>query len=75
VRAHGEETPFESESLGDDEEEEDENEEEGEVISTARAPSPKILPLLGDLFGRQAGILANSYIAIRPQTDVSGVSS
>jgi hypothetical protein len=74
VRAHGEETPFESESLGDDEEE-DENEEEGEVISTARAPSPKILPLLGDLFGRQAGILANSYIAIRPQTDVSGVSS
>jgi hypothetical protein len=50
VRAWGEEIPVVSESLGD-EEDVDEEEGEGEVISSPRAPSPKIFPLPSDLFG------------------------
>jgi hypothetical protein len=54
VRAQGEETLSKSESSRDDEE------EEGEVISSPCALSLKIIPPTGDLFDRQAGILASA---------------
>jgi hypothetical protein len=51
AEARGEETPFESESSGDDGEEEDKD-REGEIISPAQSTPTESLLSLGDLFGR-----------------------
>jgi hypothetical protein len=75
TRAWVEETPSESETSGDDEEEVDDDDEEGEIISSPRSLSPGNLPLSGDLFGRQAGILASAGQAKWPRADASGVFS
>jgi hypothetical protein len=74
MRAQGEETPSESEPLGDDDEEEEDEEEGGGVISSPRALSPEILPPPGDLFGRQVGIPASACQGKHPWADVGGVS-
>jgi hypothetical protein len=52
MRARGEETPSESESLGDGDEEEDKNEEEGDITPSPHSPPPKDLPSLDDLLGQ-----------------------
>jgi hypothetical protein len=61
VRAHGEETPSESESLGVNDEEEGEGMEEGEIISSPSSSPPEVLPSLGDLFHQQAGISTGTH--------------
>jgi hypothetical protein len=66
VRAQGEETPSEPESLGGGNEE-DEDEEDGEVSPLPHSPPPNDLPSLGDLFGQQAGINAAACQLKRPQ--------
>jgi hypothetical protein len=50
VRARGEETLSEFESLGGGDEEEDEDEEEGEIIPPPHSLQPKDLPSPGDIF-------------------------
>jgi hypothetical protein len=54
--AREEDIPSVLESLRGDDEEEDEDREEGEVTPPPHSPLPKDLPLLGDIFSRQAGI-------------------
>jgi hypothetical protein len=58
MRAQGEESPSELESLrgGVKEDDEDDEEGEGEVTSPCHYAPSEELPLLGDLFGQQAGI-------------------
>jgi hypothetical protein len=66
------ETPFESESFGDDEE--DGDEEEGEIIFPCN-PTPEILPSSGDLLGRQMGAFASAHRVRCPRVDAVGASS
>jgi hypothetical protein len=65
----GEESSFESESLGDNEED-----EEGEIISSPRSPPHGSLPPPGDLFGQQIGVLASARRAKHPRAGAGGVS-
>jgi hypothetical protein len=55
VRAWGEETTSEPESLGGDDQKEDEDEEEGEVTPLPHSQSPEDLRSPDDLFSQQAG--------------------
>jgi hypothetical protein len=69
VRAWGKDTPSEPESLGGDNEEEDEHEEEGEVTPHPNSTSREALPLLGDIFSRQARIAIGTRRSRRPRTE------
>jgi hypothetical protein len=66
VRARGEETPSEPESLGDDDEEEDEDEEERETTPFPHYPPHEDLPSLGDLFSHQAGFSVSAHQVKHP---------
>jgi hypothetical protein len=70
TRAQGEETPFESESLGANE-----DEEEGEIISSPHSPPPKNLPSLGDIFRQQGRIPASARQTKFPWADAGVVSN
>jgi hypothetical protein len=49
------------ESFGEDDEEEVEDGEEGEVTPPPHSPPCEALPLLGDIFSRQAGITMSEH--------------
>jgi hypothetical protein len=75
TRARGEETASELKFSGVEDEEDDEDELEEEVISSPHAPSSKILPLPGELFGRQAAIPVSACLVKCPRADANGLSS
>jgi hypothetical protein len=54
---------------------EEDKDREGEIISSPQSPPPESLLSLGDLFGRQMGILARVHQVKCPQADASGASS
>jgi hypothetical protein len=58
MRAHGEDTPSEHESLEEDEEDE---EEEGEVTEPSHSSLCEALPSLGDIFHRQSGVAVSTH--------------
>jgi hypothetical protein len=68
MRAQGEESPSEPESLVGSVEEEDEDEEEGEVTPLRHSSAPEDLPLLDDLFSQKPGISIRACWPKQPQT-------
>jgi hypothetical protein len=68
--AQGEDTPSNPGSLREEDEVEDEDREEGEVTPPPNSPPHDALPLLGDIFKRQAGIAIDARQPKRPRTEV-----
>jgi hypothetical protein len=69
VRARGEDTPSEPESSREDDKEEDEDKEIGEVTPPPHSSPHEALPLLGDIFSRQAKIVVGVCRMKRPRTE------
>jgi hypothetical protein len=69
--ARREETPSEPESSGGD----DEDGEEGEVTPSPHSPPPEDLPLLGDIFSQQAGIVVDTHRPKWPRTEIGSLTS
>jgi hypothetical protein len=67
VRARGEDTPSEHESLEEDEEDE---EEEGEVTEPSHSSLREALPSLGDIFHRQTGVAVITHQSKQTQTEI-----
>jgi hypothetical protein len=61
ARARGGGTPFEPKSLGGDDEVEDDDREEGEVNPPPHSSLCEAIPLLGDIFSRQAWITVGAH--------------
>jgi hypothetical protein len=65
----GETSPLNLNPRGEDDEEEDEDGEEREVSPPPHSLSREVVPLLGDIFIRQAGIIVSTRRSKRPQTE------
>jgi hypothetical protein len=69
TRVRGDDTPSDPKSTGGEDKDEDEKGEEGEVTPPLHSTPHEALPLLGDIFGSQAGIVVGSCQPKQPWTE------